>query len=104
MIKLGFQWQFGVVASFGDSGAIGPAIVVNFTDTSSNTPTSWSWSVVALTGGSSSFTNSTNSNSQNPQITFAAAGGSPDEFDVILEATNAAGTGTSAPTRIVCLP
>lgn len=118
MIKLGFQWQFGVVqggslsapaASFNVDQPAGPSsLVVNFTDTSSNTPTSWSWSVSGH-GGSSSFTNGTNANSQNPQITFVNSGAGnpanpPQDFDVVLEATNAAGTGISNVTTISVLP
>tara|TARA_R110000824_G_scaffold91014_3_gene221892 strand:- start:64 stop:426 length:363 start_codon:yes stop_codon:yes gene_type:complete len=119
VIKLGFHWRFGVVqdaslsapaASFNvDVPAGASSLVVNFTDTSSNTPTSWAWAVSGGGGGSSSFTNSTNANSQNPQITFVNSGAGnpanpPQNFDVVLEATNAAGTGTSGATTISVMP
>ena len=94
------------VASFATVPApIGPTpLVVDFADTSSNSPTSWAWTVNVLTGGSYSYTNGTNANQQNPQITFVNGGGPPDEWHVVLAATNAAGTGTSNPTTITSLP
>ena len=68
------------VASFTYTPASGVAPVnVSFTDTSSNTPTSWLWSFGDGTA---------NSTAQNPNHTFSAAG----TFTVSLTATNAAGS------------
>jgi uncharacterized repeat protein (TIGR02543 family) len=53
---------------------------VNFTDLSTNTPTSWSWTFAGGTPGSST--------AQNPSITYNTAG----TFDVSLTATNAQGS------------
>ncbi len=59
-------------------------MTVQFTDTSSNTPTSWSWT----------FANGTPSTStqQNPQVQFNSAG----SFDVSLTATNTDGSGVTS--------
>jgi PKD repeat protein len=56
-------------------------MIVQFTDLSSNTPTQWRWT---FPGGSPA-----TSSSPNPRITYNV----PGRYDVILEATNAAGTG-----------
>ncbi len=56
---------------------------IQFTDASTNTPTSWTWSTNPTTG----VTINTNS-SQNPVITFSSAG----NFSVTLIATNASGS------------
>ncbi|MCF8368843.1 MAG: PKD domain-containing protein [Bacteroidales bacterium] len=70
-----------------------PAInqTVNFTDLSTGTPTSWSWSfnpaTVTFVGGS-------NAASQNPQVQFNAAG----YYSATLVATNIYGNGTEIKT------
>jgi PKD repeat protein len=56
---------------------------VSFTDISSNTPTSWSWT---FTGGSPS-----SSTTQNPTVTYATAG----TYAVTLTATNSCGASTA---------
>ncbi len=53
---------------------------ISFTDTSGNTPTSWTWT---FDGGSPA-----SSNDQNPVVTYTSAG----TFEVSLEAANTAGT------------
>jgi PKD repeat protein len=58
---------------------------VTLTDASTNTPTSWNWSFSPATV---TYQNGTNANSQNPQITFNAAG----TYDITLTATNASGS------------
>lgn len=55
---------------------------VNFTDNSTNNPTSWSWN---FPGGSPS-----SSTQQNPSVTYTTAG----TFDVTLTASNQYGSGT----------
>lgn len=61
---------------------------VPFTDLSSGTPTSWSWSVTPSTGWS--YTGGTNSTTQNPKITFTTVG----SYTISLIATNANGSDT----------
>lgn len=67
---------------------------VTFTDQSTNTPTSWTWSfnpaTVTYTGG-------TNSSSQNPQIQFTAGG----SYSVTLTATNAYGSDPETKTNYI---
>jgi Zn-dependent metalloprotease/uncharacterized membrane protein len=71
------------VADFSGSPTSGGApLTVNFTDLSSNGPTSWSWS---FPGGTPS-----SSTAQNPTVTYASAG----TYDVTLIATNASGSDT----------
>lgn len=83
------QWYEPVinppVASITNSTSSGcEGICVNFSDNSTNSPTSWTW---AFPGGSS-----TSSSSQNPgSICFASAG----TFTVELEACNANGCNTT---------
>jgi PKD repeat protein len=67
---------------------------VAFTDLSTNTPTSWSWSfnpaTVTYVGG-------TNSTSQNPQVQFNASG----SYSVTLIATNASGSDPETKTNYI---
>ncbi|GAB4331192.1 MAG: hypothetical protein Kow00127_23200 [Bacteroidales bacterium] len=60
---------------------------VTFTDLSSGSPTSWSWSISPSTY---SFTGGTSASSQNPQVQFSAAG----SYTVSLVATNSYGSDT----------
>jgi PKD repeat protein len=72
------------VAGFSATPLTGNApLTVSFTDTSSNTPTSWSWNF-----GDGDTTNST---VQNPVHRYAAAG----NYTVALTAANAAGSNTA---------
>jgi PKD repeat protein len=86
------------VAAFVGIPEIGPsALLVGFTDASTNTPTSWTWVVVNDPFGSHAFTGGTSSASQNPQITFTYTGSSPPDppltvFNVTLTAGNAFGS------------
>ena len=57
---------------------------VTFTDNSSYTPTSWTWTITPATV---TFAGGTNANSQNPQINFTAAG----TYSIQLQAFNATG-------------
>lgn len=57
---------------------------ITFTDNSSYTPTSWTWTITPATFN---FVGGTNANSQNPQISFTAAG----TYNIQLNAGNATG-------------
>jgi len=60
---------------------------VNFSDLSTNSPTSWTWS---FTPSTITYLGGTNSASQNPQVQFDA----PGTYTVALTATNAGGSDT----------
>jgi PKD repeat protein len=62
---------------------------VNFTDLSSNAPTSWNWTFPGGTPASST--------AQNPVVTYAAGG----TYTVTLSATNGFGTNTSTATNYI---
>jgi PKD repeat protein len=61
---------------------------VNFTDLSTNTPTTWSWSITPASGWS--YAGGTSASSQNPQVTFTTAG----QYTIALTASNSAGSDT----------
>jgi PKD repeat protein len=78
------------VVNFTASPTLGAApLTVNFTDLTTNSPTSWAWD----------FTNngSTDSTSQNPSTTYSL----PGTYSVKLTATNAVGTGTLTKTSYI---
>lgn len=60
---------------------------VSFTDISTNSPTSWSWS---FTPSTVSYMGGTDASSQNPQVQFDA----PESYTVALTSTNAGGSDT----------
>lgn len=66
--------------------------IVTFTDTSTESPTSWSW---AVTGGEYGFVENTTSASQNPKIKFYEE---DTAYTVQLTASNASGTGVTSDT------
>jgi len=74
-------------AAFTTNGTTTCTGCVQFTDASQNLPTAWLWT----------FGDGTTSTAQHPNHCYTAAG----TFAVTLQATNAAGTNTSAPTSIV---
>jgi PKD repeat protein len=59
---------------------------VQFTDLTTNSPTSWAWSITPGTGWS--YAGGTTASSQNPLVTFTAAG----QYTISLTASNAAGS------------
>ena len=61
--------------------------VVTFTDNTSYTPTSWTWNITPATF---SFVGGTNANSQNPQVSFSAAG----TYNIELISANGIGSDT----------
>jgi PKD repeat protein len=67
---------------------------VNFTDQSTNSPTSWSWS---FTPGTITYAGGTNNASQNPQVQFNAGG----SYSVTLVASNASGSGSETKTDFI---
>ncbi|MEE4258631.1 MAG: PKD domain-containing protein, partial [Bacteroidales bacterium] len=67
---------------------------VNFTDLSTNNPTSWSW---VFTPSTITYMNATNSNSQHPEVRFDVAG----SYTVELSATNAGGSDTELKTDYI---
>ncbi len=60
--------------------------IISFTDLSSNSPTSWIWSIAPSLGYI--YVNGTDANSQNPEISFTADG----VYSITLSATNGDGT------------
>lgn len=68
---------------------------VNFTDLSTNFPTSWSWSVSPA--GGVTYINSTTSASQNPTIQFANTG----LYTITLTATNSVGSDGETKTNYI---
>lgn len=69
-------------------------ITDTLTDLSTNTPTSWAWTI---TPGTFNYVAGTNANSQNPHIQFTAAG----IYSVELVATNGAGSNTMTKTDYI---
>jgi PKD repeat protein len=76
------------VANFtADVTTITAGTTVNFTDNSTNGPTSWSWS---LPGGTPA-----SSNAQNPSVVYSTEG----QYDVTLTATNTVGSNAMTKTK-----
>ena len=86
-IKTNYIFTTAVPVANFSSGNIAPVVgeVVIFTDQSTNSPTSWTWSFNPSTV---TFIDGTNFSSQNPHVQFGAAG----SYTVELIATNAAGS------------
>ena len=68
--------------------------IVQFTDQSTNTPTSWVWAITPATGWNYSTGSAT---SQNPAVTFTAQG----VYTVSLTATNAVGSDSEVKTNYI---
>ncbi|MFN8398226.1 MAG: S8 family serine peptidase [Bacteroidia bacterium] len=73
-----------------------PGNTVTFTDQSLNSPTSWAWTISPTTF---SYVGGTSSTSQNPQVSFSAAG----TYTVTLIATNSFGNNTSTQTNYITI-
>ena len=67
---------------------------VSFMDESSQSPTSWSWTI---TPNTLNYVNGTNSTSQNPQVEFTAGG----TYSVVLFATNQYGNDFEAKSNLI---
>jgi len=68
--------------------------IITFQDASTNNPTAWEW---IITGGTFTFVNGTNKNSQNPQVRFDSQG----VFSVALTASNISSSDTKTVTNLV---
>ena len=78
------------VADFSaDATSVTEGSTVNFTDLSTNDPTSWSWTFAGGTPSSST--------AQNPSVTYNTAG----TYDVTLTASNSAGSDTETKTGYI---
>ena len=73
-----------------------PGNVVTFTDQTSNNPTSWAWTITPSTF---SYVNGTSASSQNPEVTFSAAG----NYSVTLVATNPFGNNTATQNNYISI-
>lgn len=78
--------------SFSYTGTACSGVVKTFNDISTNSPTSWSWSVTPSTG-----VTITTPTSQNPAITFANAG----TYSVSLQANNGFGPGNVSTQTVI---
>jgi PKD repeat protein len=74
-------------SSFTSPSSVCSGSIVNFTDFSSNTPTSWSWD----------FGDGSSSNQQNPSHAYTSAG----TYTVSLTVSNSSGTNTSSQNIVV---
>lgn len=84
------------VANFTASATTVPeGTTINFTDLSTNTPTSWSWNITPGTGWA--YNVGSTASSQNPSVNFTAAG----TYTVALTATNAFGSDTETKTSYI---
>jgi len=84
------------VADFSaDNTTIETGEMVSFTDLSTNTPTSWAWSITPATGWV--FTGGTSASSQNPEVNFTAAG----DYTIQLVAANMGGSDIEIKTNFI---
>lgn len=71
---------------------------VQFTDLTTNSPTSWSWSITPGTAGTTwSYTGGTSSTSQNPTVQFNTVG----QYTITLTASNAQGSDGETKTNYI---
>ena len=74
---------------------VSPGTTVSFSDMTSGVPDTWSWSITPGSGWS--YAASTNSSSQNPQVTFNTVG----QYTVQLTASNSIGSDTENKTNYI---
>jgi PKD repeat protein len=84
------------VADFiADATTVATTSTVSFTDLSTNSPTSWAWTITPGTGWS--YAGGTTASSQNPQVTFTVDG----LYTIELTATNGVGPDTETKTDYI---
>lgn len=69
---------------------------VSFMDQSTNVPTGWNWTISGAQGTDWAFINTTNANSQDPQVEFYSVG----TYDVTLTASNSFGSDATPASEI----
>jgi len=87
------------VANFsGTPTTVAPAGTVSFSDLTSGSPTSWTWTISPGTAGTAwSYTGGTSASSQNPQVIFNTVG----QYTITLVAANAQGSDSEIKTNYI---
>lgn len=91
----------GILAPIADFSAdnttpgVGQTVI--FTDSSTNIPTSWAWTIEGTAGADYQYVDSTSSTSQNPHVQFLKAGA----YNVSLTVTNDGGSATESKTGYI---
>jgi len=77
---------------------VAPAGTVSFSDLTSGTPTSWTWTITPGTTGTAwSYTGGTSATSQNPQVIFNTVG----QYTITLVAANSQGSDSEIKTNYI---
>ncbi len=87
------------VANFsGTPTTVAPAGTVSFSDLTSGSPTSWTWTIAPGTAGTAwSYTGGTSATSQNPQVIFNTVG----QYTITLVAANSQGSDSEIKTNYI---
>jgi PKD repeat protein len=87
------------IANFsGTPTTVAPAGTVSFSDLTSGSPTSWTWTISPGTAGTAwSYTGGTSASSQNPQVIFNTAG----QYTITLVAANSQGSDSEIKTNYI---
>lgn len=87
------------VANFsGTPTTVAPAGIVSFSDLTSGSPTSWTWTIAPGTVGTAwSYTGGTSATSQNPQVIFNTVG----QYTITLVAANSQGSDSEIKTNYI---
>ena len=87
------------VANFsGTPTTVAPAGIVSFSDLTSGSPTSWTWTIAPGTAGTAwSYTGGTSATSQNPQVIFNTVG----QYTITLVAANSQGSDSEIKTNYI---